>query len=439
MPALSIAPRGLCVKTCFYCAGPYMHAIVTIVRNGNAQVYKASVDVEAIRRALASRAEVSGFFSSISHAVSHVTHSSLLKKIGKAIKSVPVIGPVATAVVSLETLPYSVGLQLAKGGRIDRVALGSLHTAVRNAKTIAPYAQAVVSFVPGVGQGLSGALGASLALANGQSITSAMVEATKGAMPGGPLAVAAFNVAHSLAKGDGIDRIALNALPISDQAKTALTRGISLAKDLASGKRVDLAIIDQATKSLPPAILKAVQIGTAIGHAVAVQTKARKPGSSPVLLPPVSHEAVAAFAIAKNAIDAIDTGNAVHARVTQIANSSNPIARAAAHANLAAIQTAVAHKKVAQDAIARLAARAKAGDREALAAQRIFAIVLRQHQALKSRVAAPSAARGVPAMMITSTGRIVPGHYLEQRANAKLKQAVLFDGKKILLGKYAAA
>ncbi len=42
-------------------------------------------------------------------------------------------------------------------------------------------------------------------------------------------------------------------------------------------------------------------------------------------------------------------------------------------------------------------------------------------------------------MMITRTGRVVPGHYLEQRANKKLAQAVLFDGKKILRGKYAAA
>ncbi len=42
-------------------------------------------------------------------------------------------------------------------------------------------------------------------------------------------------------------------------------------------------------------------------------------------------------------------------------------------------------------------------------------------------------------MMITRTGKVVPGHYLEQRASKRLKQAVLFDGKRILRGKYAAA
>ncbi len=411
-----------------------------MVRHGNARVYKASVDLEAIRHELAANGvHVGGFFHSISHAVSSIGKTKLVKSISKAIKSVPVVGPVATAVVRLETLPYSVGLQMLKGGRIDKVAFSTLKGAVNDAKTIAPYAQAVVSFVPGVGQGLSGAIGASVALASGKNITDAMTAAVKGALPGGPLAQSAFNVAASIAKGDGIDKVALNALPISDQAKSALVRGVQLTKDLAAGKRVDAALIDQATKALPANITKALQVGTALGHAIAVQAQTRKPGSSPVLMPPVSTQAVAAYAIAKNAVDAIETGNAVTRKVTQIANTGSAAAKAAAHAKVPAIQAALLQKKAAQTALGRMALAAKRGDKEALAAQRVFGIVLKQHQALKARVSNPNMVRGVPAMMITRAGRIVPGHYLEQKANQKLGEAILFDGKKILRGKYAAA
>ncbi len=363
MPSVTIIPKGLCVKTCIYAEGEFMHAIVTVVRGGQPHIFKASVDVNSIRRYLASSrgAEVSGIFSSISHAVHSIGRSKLLKGISKAIKSVPVLGPVAAAAVSLETMPFSVGVQLAKGGRIDKVALGSLRTAVGNAKTIAPYAQAVVSFVPGVGQGLSGALGASLALASGHSISDAMVEAVKGAMPGGPLAVAAFNVAHSLAKGDSIDRIALNALPISENAKRAVVQGIALTKDLAAGKRVDASLIDAATKNLPPSITKALQVGTALGHAISVQAQHRKPGSSPVMVPNVSDHTIAAYAIAKNAITAIEDASNLHARVTQIANTGTAAQRALAHANINKIQALLKQKQAAQTAIGRMADAAKCG------------------------------------------------------------------------------
>lgn len=419
-----------------------MHAIVTIVRSCNVRVYKASVDVRPIQAMLARRHasgdEVSGFFHSITHAVSSIGKTSLLKSISKAIKSVPVVGPLAVASTSIMTMPLSVATQLASGGRIDKVAFSALKDSIANVQTVAPYAQAVISFVPGVGQGLSGAIGASVALASGHSISDAMVAAVKGAMPGGPLAVAAFSVAQSVARGDGLDKAALNALPLSPAAKDALVRGLALTKDLASGKRVDLSLIDQATRALPPEVTKAVQIGTAIGHAVSVQAKTRKPGSSPVLSPPVSTSAVAAYAIAKNAVEVLDQAHAVKARVTSIANSGSAAARAAAHGQIQKIQTLMAERAQVQSAMARLANQAHAGDKEALAAQRVFAIVLKQHQALKARTSTP-AARGLPGVMITSTGRLVPGHYLEQRASKKLGQSVVFDGKKILRGKYAAA
>lgn len=229
---------------------------------------------------------VSGLFSSIAHIASGVAHAVTHNAITKAasnvvntagnyaahaIASVPVIGPLAKSVASLVTLPLNVAEQLASGGRIDRVAMNSLKSALSSVKQIAPYATTVLSMVPGVGTGLSGAIGAGLALASGQNITDALAAGVRGALPGGALAAAAFDVAHAAMQGKPIDQIALNALPISPAAKQALAQGVSVAKDLAAGKKVSQTLVDAATHALPPDLQKAVQIGAALGHARTLQ------------------------------------------------------------------------------------------------------------------------------------------------------------------------
>lgn len=267
--SLQIKPQGTCIKTCFYREGPYLHVIATLVKNGEVQVFKGSLDVRPIQAALVRRharmhgrdsVKVAGFFSSISHAVKSIGHSKLMKGIASGIKDV------------------------AKSKTFGAIA-----------------------------------------------------------------------------------------------------------------------------------------------------------GVTAIVFPPVGLPAAAAFAVAKTSIGVIEEANAIKHKVTQIAHSGTAAAKAAAHAKLPEIEKLMKQKSMVQQKLAEMARRAKLGDKEALAAQRIFGIVLKQHQALKQRVAHPHAARGVPAMMITRTGRVVPGHYLEQRANKKLAQAVLFDGKKILRGKYAAA
>ncbi len=235
---------------------------------------------------------VSGLFSSIAHVVksaaSAVTHNPVTKAATaitntaknyaqhavNAISHIPVIGPIANATASLMTTPLRIAEQLARGGRIDRVALAGLKSTLANARTLAPYAQAVVSMVPGVGQGMSGAIGAATALASGQSITAAMEAAVKGALPGGPLAQAAFSVASDTLHGKPLTQIALNAVPLPPAQKVALTNAVHMAKDLAAGKNVSHAILDAAMAQLPPTVRQAVQIGAALGHAKSIQSAA---------------------------------------------------------------------------------------------------------------------------------------------------------------------
>ncbi len=243
---------------------------------------------------------VAGLFSGIAHAVSHaasgiahaVTHNPITAAANsvvhtavntalhnpvanlaqRAISVVPVVGPLANSVASLVQTPLAVADQLAQGGRLDKVAMNNLKSALANVKQIAPYAQIVLSAVPGVGTGLNAAIGAGLALASGQNISDALVTGVRNMLPGGPLAAAAFDVAHAAMQGKPITTAALNALPLAPAQKQALVQGISLAKDLASGKKVSQALIDTATHALPSNLQQAVQVGAALAHAKSLQS-----------------------------------------------------------------------------------------------------------------------------------------------------------------------
>jgi hypothetical protein len=232
-----------------------------------------------------------GLFGFIKKAVSSVT-KQVAKVIPKAIKKaaatvvntaksaasavakVPVLGSLVKAQAALALLPAAAAAQLVQGKRIDAIAVNQFKTALGSAKTLAPYVQTVVSFVPGIGQGISAGIGGGLALASGQSITDAMIAAAKSAVPGGPIAQAAFSVATDAIQGKPLNQSLLNALPISQQAKTALLSGIDAAKRLASGQNVSQTVIDAAMKNVPAQYQKAIQIGVALGHAKNLQQAA---------------------------------------------------------------------------------------------------------------------------------------------------------------------
>jgi nucleoid-associated protein YgaU len=193
------------------------------------------------------------------------------KLLGKAVKNVPVLGTIVNATNQIALSPIAVTQAVLEGGRIDRVVLNNLKQQLASVKTLAPYIQTVISFVPGIGTGVSAAIGAGLALAEGKNITEAMMAGVKGAIPGGPAAQAAFGVATAAIQGKPIDQIALAALPIPEAQKKLLAQGLSAAKDIAKGKNVAHSIVDNAIKSLPPQYAKAVQIGLAMGQAKNLQ------------------------------------------------------------------------------------------------------------------------------------------------------------------------
>ncbi len=116
---------------------------------------------------------------------------------------------------------------------VARQALAPALTVIRSVVgPVLPYVQSVVSFVPGVGTGISAALGAAQALADGRTIDEAILAAARGAIPGGPMAQMAFDAAWGLAHGRPVDTVILGALRDrlpAGLAQRAFDTGLALA------------------------------------------------------------------------------------------------------------------------------------------------------------------------------------------------------------------
>jgi hypothetical protein len=192
-------------------------------------------------------------------------------KLKNAIKKIPVVGSPLAAVYGVAVAPASLAESIASGARLDHALIGNFKDQIADIKTIAPYATTVISFVPGVGQGVSGAMGAALALANGQPLSAALVSGIKGAIPGGAIAQSAFGAATALANGKRLDEAALSALPLPDSQKAALKTALGVATKLAKGEKVQDVVLTTALAQLPPDVAKAVHVGIAVGHAAKIQ------------------------------------------------------------------------------------------------------------------------------------------------------------------------
>lgn len=185
------------------------------------------------------------------------------------IGKVPVVGKGLVAVSTLALSPYEVSLNILSGQRIDNAVKNHFKSQLSAIRDVAPYAQTIVSFVPGIGAGVSGAIAAAMVLSEGKPITAALIAATKNALPGGPLAAAAFDVAVATAQGKPLSDIALAAVPLPDSQKDLLKQALIVTKDIAAGKRVDKILLDRVNANLnklPAGVAQAAQIGIALGQ-----------------------------------------------------------------------------------------------------------------------------------------------------------------------------
>lgn len=131
--------------------------------------------------------------------------------IGEAVGGVPVLGDVTRIVSDVYTAPLRLTRDIASGARIDQAVLKAAKDQVRIVRDAAPYAQIVISVVPGIGTGVSAAMSAGIALAEGRDIDEIAKAAIRGALPGGPIAAAGFDAALKIAQGQNVGKVALES------------------------------------------------------------------------------------------------------------------------------------------------------------------------------------------------------------------------------------
>lgn len=235
------------------------------------------------------------------HEIGHVTHTlqDAEGAVSGVIKHVPIIGGPIHSILDktfhIAMAPSDMVVSIAEGdSRIDRAVLRSLKEQVKDFQQIAPYAEMVVSLVPGVGQGIGAALAAGVALSEGQSISGVLKAGLMGAIPGGPLVQAAIEtgigVIQHVAKGDKLDfniisqsaaGAASTALGLPPSAKNALIAGIAITGQIAKGKAIDKALTDGAISTLPVsdtvkrAMTEASSLSLELAHGANVMTAAQ--------------------------------------------------------------------------------------------------------------------------------------------------------------------
>jgi hypothetical protein len=181
------------------------------------------------------------FLKSIVNTAGKVSHAGLTVALapgqvaGKVVGKIPVLGAPLSAIVRLAQSPLKLADSIAQGNRLDHAVINNIKQQVKDVKTVGPYAQMVISVVPGVGTVAAGAIGAGIALASGQPIDKVIVAGVRGALPGGAIATTIFDASQAALSGKPLAEVGIAALPIDPTAKVAIKTSMKLATDVASG------------------------------------------------------------------------------------------------------------------------------------------------------------------------------------------------------------
>jgi len=194
---------------------------------------------------------------------------SAVKAVGSVVKAVPLVGTGLKVVSNLgsgivhgdfskvkEALTHDpIGRFIGgavSGENLGKAAMAAAKAGVKDAGEAIRLAAMVAPMVPGIGSGVAAAIGAANALASGQRIDQALMSAARSAIPGGPLAQAAFDVAVKAAQGGNVLDAGLGAvraqLPGGPAAKAAFDAALALAH----GKKLQDVAIQAGAALLPP-------------------------------------------------------------------------------------------------------------------------------------------------------------------------------------------
>ena len=202
----------------------------------------------------------------------------VIKKTGRKIEKVPIIGRPMSANYDFYAEPIRFASSVVKNPKkVHRAAYNSAKRHIKMAQKAAPAMQIAAQALPGVGQGVSGAIAMGHALSKGASITEAGVAGLKGSIPGAPIYQAAFNIVADVKAGKKPSKIQLSTMNKYgvDGAKFSANVDAALDGDLSA-----VAAIDADLKKLNPKDRKAVETGIALGAGKAYQDIHKKGAGS---------------------------------------------------------------------------------------------------------------------------------------------------------------
>jgi hypothetical protein len=237
-------------------------------------------------------ASIGHFFEKAVGAIVHV-----VSKVGKDVFDVMTM-PLRTELTLVEAL--------VKGQRLDKAVMLSFKADLKTVHEIAPYAQTVIAFVPGIGPVASAAIGGGLALAEGKPIDEIVASAIAGALPGGPFVKAAYDMGKDVIQhkpvltvvtqglgvaASGLGFAAQGAAGIIDvSTQGSLVAGLTAAHDIASGGKtalsaasaIDTAIVKMKLTSHQKAqFALGLKVGAAVGYAQNTQQQSCKDITAP--------------------------------------------------------------------------------------------------------------------------------------------------------------
>jgi len=189
----------------------------------------------------------------------------------KGASKIPVVGKPIGSVLHFANAPLALMEHVASGDRLDHAVIDNIKGQVKDVHDVAPYAQIVLSCVPGVGTVAAGAIGAGCALAEGQPITGVLTAGVQGAIPGGTVAHSLFSVGKGAIEHHKVTDLAIDALPVNELEKASIKATVHLAVKQSQRQPVSHDEALAAQKGLSPENRAALSVALAMGQAQQTQ------------------------------------------------------------------------------------------------------------------------------------------------------------------------
>jgi hypothetical protein len=110
----------------------------------------------------------------------------------------------------------------------------------------------IASYIPIYGTALSFIINTTVSLAEGEPVDQSVLDGIGGALPEQPASGMAFKAAVAIGKGERIDRIAIDALPLDKSVKDVLKVADDVVYGIASGQNVTDVVYGTIHNTLPP-------------------------------------------------------------------------------------------------------------------------------------------------------------------------------------------